>query len=429
MSAYFRFLGVRLVSLAIRFGCPLVILEISNADKLGEYYLFATYFTISVFLIAMELSVPFARRYLTLENSPDKRSSFSLLIVSVAIVSSVLGIPAAVMYSYLFDQASWLNIACAYAAIVVEACVNEIGRFYWNVNMPNVASVRDFFRSIFFSVGVVVSVSIEGSVLSVLFMVWIIISGLTILVIDSKKFGVGVLLAEEPLNFIKNTVSSACSNIPRDVKESSVQLAHIQLLSLIPLIERMLIESSEGLSVVGSYAFHYSLVQSGVAIVMLPQIAKARASFIHLGDLDKRQFAHRNMLYLAIQLFTVAFLFSFIAILASPFITTYMEKELYLSNSMFFAILFSVSASSYCVAVSPLFARSKRSLIANLKTAFLVSSLYILGQCTLVDEESIWNIFFIIGVASLAQIFIRALSSARWLCLNKQKAHSIGANG
>ena len=156
---------LRFLALAIRFLCPLVALALSDAETMGAYYLFISYFTFVVGITSLELAVPFSRKYLRCKSDKQRRLLFSGFMVNQAIVSTLLSIPAgALAVSWAGVPAPLILLFCL--ALATEACVNEVGRFFWNIGEWKMPSLRDLIRAIIFATGILLSVYIENEILT-----------------------------------------------------------------------------------------------------------------------------------------------------------------------------------------------------------------------------------------------------------------------
>jgi hypothetical protein len=122
----------RLSALAVRFLCPLVALALSSPETMGKYYLFISYFTFVVGVSALELAVPFSRKYLRCRGDKQRRLVFAGFMTNQMVVTTALAIPAGMLV------ASWAGVPAILIpmfclSLATEACVNEVGRFFWNI--------------------------------------------------------------------------------------------------------------------------------------------------------------------------------------------------------------------------------------------------------------------------------------------------------
>src|SRR5687768_10276173 len=95
-----RAFAYRVASMGLRFACPLFILAVSTPTLMGAYYLFAAYFTFVVFLIALELAIPFSRKYLRHQREARQRKVFTSFVLSQLGLSLVLAVPATAVYFF-----------------------------------------------------------------------------------------------------------------------------------------------------------------------------------------------------------------------------------------------------------------------------------------------------------------------------------------
>ena len=132
---------------------------------MGAYYLFISYFTFVVGVSSLELAVPFSRKFLRCKSGRKQRLLFSGFLTNLIAVTAALAIPTGVLV------AGWAGVPMALIplfclSLATEACVNEVGRFFWNIGEWKMPSLRDLIRAVIFTTAIVVSVYIENEVLT-----------------------------------------------------------------------------------------------------------------------------------------------------------------------------------------------------------------------------------------------------------------------
>jgi O-antigen/teichoic acid export membrane protein len=337
---------------------------LSTSHAMGEYYLFVTFFTFTVFLIALELAIPFSKEYLHRHSSASKRRVFTSLVLSQGALATLLSIPAAAFYfaTRPTGDVSPMLFALFAAAIVSETCVNEVGRFFWNIGETDTASRRDLVRTVFFVVAVVGSVAIEGQVVAVTSLATMTMANVLILCVETQRWGHVPRLS----GLGRRSVRTLQARIRRSMSESLPQVLHMQIIAVQPLLERVLVERSMGLSAVGSYSFQYSMIQAGAGLILLPVIATTRRAILSAATPEDLAAARRIALSLLAKILAVAAPFAVLASFAVPLIATALKKDISSSAPMLIAALLSSAMSTFASGISPMFASRDRAVPANL---------------------------------------------------------------
>lgn len=395
----------RLFSLLLRFSCPLVILAISDPAVLGKYYLFAAFFTLAVFSVSLEISIPFAKRYLAVKGEEGRAKVFRSLIVSQIVLAVVLEIPFCIFYWYK-ATISIPVVVMLFLALISEACVNEVGRFLWNIGATSAASRRDFIRAIYFMVAMVSSIWITGEVVSTASFAILASFNLVLLVSERKYFKGNLKRQGLRQRSFRRRLREISMRAFVAVKSAGPQIVHVQILSLMPFLERSAIEKTLGLAVVGSYAFQYSMVQSGASLLLLPAVAKARRIMLseHLTPSS-----YKSSLGLVFKILTITAVGAVLTGFAIPIINVLMSKHLQSNGLLLFAVLFAAAASTYAAAVAPLYITSARLVKANLLTLLCMAPLIALivtpglAGNAYIDSISL----VVIALAGLLQLLIR----------------------
>lgn len=356
----------RFSALAIRFLCPLAALALSNAETMGKYYLFISYFTFVVGVSALELAVPFSRKFLRCKSDKKRRLVFNGFLGNQVVVTTVLAFPTGVLVS------SWAGVPAVLIplfclSLATEGFVNEVGRFFWNIGEWRMPSLRDFIRAVIFTVAIVGSVYFENEVLTAMTFLTIAAGNLCILCWEWKSWGTGRL----PNRFHASRLArSAWNRGSRSMKVALPQFIHMQLLGLQPLLERILLEKSLGLAVVGAYAFCISVMQAGAGLLLVPWVAKARRVLLGAHTISDRIVASRQMLVLLINIFLVSGACALATYFAIPLIELVLDKSVPVNIFVVIIAFISSVSAIFCSAISPLFTAKNAAWASNGLTLF-----------------------------------------------------------
>lgn len=354
----------RLASMGLRFSCPLLILAVSTPAMMGKYYLFSAYFTFVVFLIALELAIPYSRRYLRRDQPAWRRRVFSSFVVSQLGLSVALAVPVCVVYFVGSEAAPSLVLLFA-LVVISETCINEVGRFFWNIGQARIASRRDLVRSVVFVSAVTAAVVIDQEVVSRVSLGIIFVCNVLILVYELHSWGTGADILVTLLHSRWASARHMVRRIVRAVGESLPQVIHMQVLAVQPLLERALIESRIGVEMVGAYSFQYSVIQAATSLFLLPLIATTRRAILGAGSPSDWVQAHDLSIKLLLKVLLTCTLMATMAHFAIPLMAVVLGKSVSSSILVLIAALLAASAATFSAAVSPLYARRGRLLRAN----------------------------------------------------------------
>lgn len=364
---------LRLAALAMRFLCPLAILALSNAATMGAYYLFISYFTFVVGVSALELAVPFSRKFLRCKNEKQRRVVFNGLLANQVVVSTVLAVPAGVLVS------TWAGVPAVLVplfclSLATEACVNEVGRFFWNIGEWRMPSLRDFVRAAVFTTAILGSVYVENDVLSAITFLTITVGNLCIMGWEWRSWGKGRL--EKPTHAAR-MVSSAWSRAKRSLAGSLPQFVHMQLLGLQPLLERTLIEKTTGLEAVGAFSFLTAVMQSAAGLLLVPIVAKTRQGLLGARTASERIYANRQSLTLLIKIGIISGVLAVMVYVMQPLLKLLLGKDI--PATLFLVVIAYLSSVSaiFCSAIAPLLTVKGYAWPANGLTFLALAPLFI----------------------------------------------------
>ena len=341
----------RFSALATRFLCPLAALALSNAETMGKYYLFISYFTFVVGVSALELAVPFSRKFLRCKSDKKRRLIFSGFLGNQVVVTTVLAIPTGVLVS------SWAGVPAVLIplfclSLATEGCVNEVGRFFWNIGKWRMPSMRDFIRAVIFTVAIVGSVYFENEVLTAMTFLTIATGNLCILCWEWRSWGNRRLSGGV---HAYKLLRGAWIRGRRYLIGSLPQFTHMQILGLQPLLERSLLEESLSLAAVGTYSFLNSFMQSAAGLFLVPLVANFRQQVLSVRATNNCIGFGRQSLILLLKILTISGLFATMIYLIFPLLNSTLDKDLYVSASLAFVAYISSVSAIFCSAISPLF--------------------------------------------------------------------------
>ncbi|MGZ3769090.1 MAG: hypothetical protein ACXVCP_07100 [Bdellovibrio sp.] len=310
---------------------------------------------------------------------------------------------------------SFINCVLLDLALITGASVNEVGRFFWNIGKGEVASKRDLILSFVFVLSMISAVVFDQSVVSVVSLGILILFNLLVIFIELKKWGIGLnkLILSLKVNSLQ--IRKLVKRLASSVKLSAPQVVHIQLLSLYPFLERLFLEKNLGLSLVGSYSFQYTLIQAGLGLLLMPEIARVRSKILESKkDLDFRD-AHVFSLRLLSYIFGVGLVGVIASYFVVPILSALLKKNVTCTVAILISGLFSSVMSTYTSAVSPLFASKERILISNVLTLLCMGPFFVLiwvAKAAL----SIEQVMGIITIMAILQLGMRM--TFHWQKLN-----------
>lgn len=362
----------RLSALAIRFLCPLAALALSNADTMGKYYLFISYFTFVVGVSALELAVPFSRKFLRCRGDRQRRLLFTGFMANQMVVTTALAVPAGILVgSWAGVPAVLIPLFCL--SLATESCVNEVGRFFWNIGEWRMPSLRDLIRACIFTLAIIGSVYLEDEVLTAVTFTTITAGNICIMAWEWKAWGTDSLRAKLRAAHLLKTV---WVRVRRSLAGSLPQFAHMQLLGLQPLLERTLLERSMGLASVAAFSLFTSVMQSASGLLLVPHIAAVRKSVLGIKTAADFLTARRMMIGLLSKTAAISAAFAIGAYFCFPALSLVLEKDLSISASL--------AAIACIVSVSAIFSAAISPLLTSSGTAWKTNMLCVIAICPLI---------------------------------------------
>lgn len=391
----------RALALGLRFSCPLLIIAISTQETLGQYYLFTSFFTMAAVFISIEIGTPFSEKYLKCTSPNGKRLIFSSFVFTLLLISCIISIPFVLGYLLLYPKDNYLVIFLA-ALFVSEACVNEVGRFYWNVGLTKEASLRDFVRALAFTMAILSAIFLKGEVVNLISLLLLTAFNTTISILEFHRLG----------NFRISHVRFEGIRWPRlktILRKSSIQFIHLQILISQSFFERLLLEKKLGIGAVGMFAFQTTMIQASSTLFLMPIIAKTRRLiFSTLGN--KNQQASRSSLFLLAKISSICVLIAIMLHQIIPFIG-FIQARLVGMNTLTLALsTLGAIATVFSAAVGALFCRPGSSIKANLQSLLAIGTLLV---PFLMESNSPRHIWLAIMCSHFLQIIFRVLDFAK----------------
>lgn len=371
---------LRFLALTIRFVCPLAALTLSDAETMGAYYLFISYFSFVVGISSLELAVPYSKKYLRCKSDLQRKILFSGFLVNLTIVSTALAIPTGVIsVGWAAVPSALIPMFCL--AIATEACVNEVGRFFWNIGEWKMPSLRDLIRSVIFTTAILVSVYIENKIITITMFLILTSGNLLIIIYEWKYWGRAHL--SQNLRSI-NILHSSWLRVCRSMRGSMHQFLQMQILGLQPLLERSLIEKTLGLSTLASLSFLTSAMQSAASLQIVPLVANVRQHILSASSISQRIEANRQVILFTLKITAICAGWGVAVYLSIPFINNLLGKNLTVSPSFLFIAYSSSLSAIFCSAVAPIFTLKfiapRTNLLTVLMMSFLLSAQYFVGK-------------------------------------------------
>lgn len=363
----------RLAALAIKFAVPIFILSLSNQAELGHYYLSTGVLIFVVTLIGLEMAIPFAARYLSARTERQRRRVFSTLFLTLVPTGFLLSAPA-VAFCALQTRQELSVLAWLPVVFTVELCVNELGRFHWNVGHSRTASRREVARAVSLTAAALTSLWLKGHVVTALSLS--MLCGLNSLLLITEIRHFGMLPSTRLLYRLKLLQPNRfLAQLRLLLLTCGPQVIQIQLICLQPLLERWLIERKLGMDMVGAFSFHYSLIQTSASLLLITKVGQLRK--LILAQHDATPEAH--MAALRFMALTMALIGACAALmhLTLPFLMQLLDKHVSSGWEITAVASLSGCAATFASAVSPLYAGRARILSANLLTAVAMLPLLI----------------------------------------------------
>lgn len=401
---------VRAATLGIRFLLPILILALATQEELGRYYLFAAAIALVVFFGTFELNIFFAKSYIEARSADLIFHHFKALLTATLFLYAVLGTPALLCFLWWTEE----NNPLLYCGVIfyasTEIVANEHGRFLTNINHVRNVIFRDLYRAACVVLAGLLSLTLSRRIVSWEYFSILGILNATLIVVE---YFIAKRSVTEPVSSqdLRDQVRSAICAI----RQTRGAVAESGILYLYPLLERMVLERTVGLAVVGGYAFFSSIIQAALSVIFLPTIAKFRSLVLQMPASARRESAPmvQGLLAFLLKLFGIGLAVVFLLQLADQldFSTTRITFDPWFSM----AALTCVAASNLIYIVSPDFARPGKELSAAVTTAMIYAcSLSFALLCFFWVTSNPAAIASILGAGGLLQLLVRK----QYLCTN-----------
>ncbi len=392
----------RFSALGIRFLCPIVALTLSNVETMGKYYIFISYFTFAVGVSSLELAVPFSRKFILSKSARQKKILFSGFLANQIVVSTALSIPIAFFASSWFDLP--LLLASSFCLLLTtEACVNESSRFFWNIGESRLPSLQDLIRASIFTTAIVSSIYFQSEVLSAQTCIIISLGNLIILRWEWKFWGLTRRVRViSPYHLIKGV----WLRVKRSLKGSMPQFIHIQLLSLQPLLERVLLEKTLGLAFVAAFSFFISLVQTAAGLLLVPRIASLKKRLISIRLTADNVETKNLCLIMLYQITLLTGTLAAVGYAGIPLLQIVTGKSIEVTPLLMLTVCVTSVSAIFCSAIAPLMAGYGFAMRANSFALILLAFLYG-AQLAFLEVKLMAIPLLAIQLVAFAQIIFR----------------------
>jgi hypothetical protein len=367
---------------------------------MGAYYIFVAYFTFFATLSAVELSVPYSRKFRKVRSQRCERVIFDGFLTTVFIVAFVIAAPATIVFSMVLDL-NWGLMPVVYFCLVLEAAANELVRFFWNIGDTKAASSRDLFRSLVFVLAIIGSIVSVEKIVTTGSLLGLAVGNFLLLAVDHSARGrPRVIQLPKLISITKRTVQRLINIFPSTL----TQFTQMQLIGLQVIAERVLISKFAGLPAVAAFGFVSAILQSGGGLLLMPLAARVR-SLAFQARKPKDRIEARN---LAVNFLYKASALTFVLLFLVRFAWSVVSQFGDISASVDYLLLvasFSSSVSGvYCGAISALFAFSWHGRAANYFAISVTSVLFLAGYFAVfpLPPNTAYVLVITAGIVSIA---------------------------
>jgi hypothetical protein len=357
---------IRAVSVGIRFCLPILILAIAGQEELGRYYLYTSAIALIIFCSTFELNLYFAKTYV---NNPSKEyifQHFQGVLTTALILNAIFGCPALIGFLWWSGERDIDLYVTAFFYVSTEVVVNEYGRYLTNISKVKSVVYRDLYRAVSIVLAGVISLVLFQKVVSWMYFFIFGLLNATLLMFENynAKREIRELTPSVGLHqHIQVTIST--------IRQTKGAVAQSSLVYLYPLIERIMLESTVGLAVLGGYAFLSSVIQASVSVIFLPAIARYRTLVLQLGTFRRESESSKipGLACFILKTLCLGVLVVF-GLHTLSMINIFQGK---FSIDPWFSIiaLVGVAANNLIYVVSPDFAKAGRVFTSTLVTSFI----------------------------------------------------------
>jgi len=266
-------------------------------------------------------------------------------------------------------------------------------------------SLRDLFRSIVFTLAILISISTGDGILTNATFIIITSGNLCILCWEIKKWGNSCMITSF-LNTRK--VRNALLRVKRSLSSSLPQFAHMQILGLQPLLERVLIEKSLGLVSVGAFSFLISVLQSVAGLILVPMVANVKKHLLGAQTVADNLKAHNQALILLLKIIFILGTLAILTHVGLPLIKFIIRKEMNASPPLLLVAYITSISAIFCSAVAPLLTKKGYAWFTNVSSLAILTPLVGIHLFFPIDNIEDTSMA-IIGSVALLQLIARVL--------------------
>lgn len=396
-------IAVRAGTVGIRFFLPVFILALADQEELGRYYLYTSAIALIIFSITFELNLFFAKAYV---NNPSKESIFQHfegILKASLILYATFGTPALIGFLWWSEARDHTLYVTAFFYVGSEVVVNEYGRYLTNISQVKSVVFRDLYRAVSIVVAGILSLVLCNRIISweYFFAFGLLNTALLMFEYFDAKRGVSELIPRVGMHqHFRHTISA--------IGQTKGAVAQSGIVYLYPLIERIILERTVGLTVLGGYAFLSSVVQAAVSVMFLPAIARFRTLVLQLEGFHRAKESSKipGLASFTLKIFGIGAL----VVLGLQLIGALelFEGKFHIDPWFSITALVGVAANNLVYVVSPDFAKAGRVFTSTLVT----SAIYVFSLlCAFLSFSFVaanhMVLGMILGVGFMLQIAVR----------------------
>jgi hypothetical protein len=388
----------RFCGLLIKFSIPISILLFSDETEMGRYYLYLSILTYFVMLGAMNNNIYFSGKYLQQKFLRSKKRWFTNLILLEILISGTLSLVILPIIS-ISTEVSFFTLIMIPAFLISETCSTEISRFLWNIGEISYASKREVIRSLIYAIPIITSSIIHQKIMTNYTLVFMALLNIILILYDLYIFGEFFLVVKR---FKTIKLHPIFSLLKKTFSISLPLSIHEQVIAANPLAERSIITLNAGLVSTASYSFHYSIIQTGASLFLMPKVSIIRKKI--LGSEHDSKEIYSASIYFFIISFLYVSSFSILAYIFIPFLCNILNKNIESSVIIIVGSCVAATVNSYSAVISPLFASENNLYYSNLMSILVLLPYSIVIYC---GYFGLNKIILLIIFVSILQLLIR----------------------
>ncbi len=388
----------RFSGLLIKFSIPILILLFSDESEMGRYYLYISLLTYFVMIAALNNNIYFSSKYLQQKFKRSKKRWFTNLILLEILISGILSI-AIIPIFLIISDVTYMILILFPLFLISETCATEISRFLWNTGEIRYASRRELIRSLIYAIPITTSLMIYNKIFTS-YTIFLMGSFNAILIIyELYIYGEFTLILKRFKNLSINPIFKL---IKSTFSISFPQSIHEQVIAANPLAERSIITLKSGLESTATYSFHYSIIQTGASLFLMPKVSMVRKKMLESKNNSKEIYSDTIYFFVVILLYVS--IFSILAYFFIPFINKILDKNIESTMLITIGACVAATVNSYSAVISPLFASKNNFFYSNFMSILVfLPYLIILYK----NKYEFNKIIIIIIFVSILQLLIR----------------------